>query len=262
MRDVARKTDDALRTPAGENLPGVRGPAGDADGPPVGSGRPAAFFDVDGTIIHTTIVHYFIYFKLQLLPGWRAKLWYPWFMAKCGGYLAIDKFNRTTLNRIVYRNYARLPVAPIKSAAFDCVRAIAEGKWLSGARKTIDDHRTAGRPIVLVTGSLDFLMEALGAELGGADVLAAKLEERDGAFTGELVGGPVIAEEKRRLMLEYAARHRIDLAKSYAYGDSSADLPMLEAVGYPHAVNPDKKLRSLAERKKWPVLNWPVNKSF
>lgn len=223
------------------------------------AGRSAAFFDVDGTIIHTTIVHYFIYFKLHLLPKWQARIWYPWFLAKCGGYLALDKINRTMLNRIVYRNYAGLPVKPIKSAARECVRAIADGKWLSGARGTIDEHRRAGRRVVLVTGSLDFLMEALGAELGGADVLAAQLEERNGVFTGELVGGPVIAEEKRRRMLLYAGQHNLDLSQCFAYGDSSADLPMLESVGFPHAVNPDKKLRALAERQSWPVFDWAVN---
>lgn len=221
----------------------------------------AAFFDVDGTLIHTTIVHYFIYYQLRRLPRWKARIWYPWFLAKCGGYLALDKVNRPLLNRIVYRNYAGLPVTEIKGAAADCVRKISDSRWLIGARETIKTHRDQGANIVLVTGSLDFLMESLTHEIGGADALAATLEERDGRFTGELVGEPNIAEEKRRRMFEYADQHGLDMRQCHSYGDSSADLPMLEAVGYPHAVNPDRRLRALARKRDWPIHDWPVEKS-
>lgn len=224
-------------------------------------GKSAAFFDVDGTLIHTTIVHYFIYYQWRRMPRWKARIWYPWFMVKCGGYLALDRVNRTLLNKIMYRNYAGLPVAEIKGAAADCVRAISDSRWLVGAREAIKAHRDAGERIVLVTGSLDFLMSALARDLGGADALAATLEERDGRFTGDLVGEPNIAEEKRRRMVQYAGEHGLDMDRCHAYGDSSADLPMLEAVGFPHAVNPDRKLRAIAGMRGWPVHDWPVQNS-
>ncbi len=103
-------------------------------------------------------------------------------------------------------------------------------------------------------------MEPLAGVIGGASVLAARLEERAGRFTGRLIGGPVIAEEKRRRMLEFADRSQIDLRQCHAYGDSSADLPMLESVGFPHAVNPDRKLRAVARKRDWPIHDWPVEK--
>jgi fatty acyl-CoA reductase len=227
---------------------------------PTGS-KAAAFFDVDGTLIHTTIVHYFIYFQLRRMPRWRARIWYPWFLAKCGGYLALDKVNRTLLNRIVYRNYAGLPVAEIKGAAADCVRAISKSRWLVGARDAIQKHRDAGERIVLVTGSLDFLMDAFVKEIGGGDSLAATLEERNGRFTGEIVGVPVIAEEKRRRMVLYADEHGLDMKQCHANGDSYADLPMLEAAGFPNAVNPDYRLRAIARERNWPVHDWAVENS-
>jgi|CXWL01.1.fsa_nt_gi HAD superfamily hydrolase (TIGR01490 family) len=220
--------------------------------------KSAAFFDVDGTIIDTTIVHYFLYYKLRFTPRWKVRIWYPWFLAKCGVYLAMDKFNRGLLNSIFYRNYAGLSVAETKTAAADCVRHISDSKWLVGAREKMQEHRGAGQEIVLVTGSLDFLMESLAGVLGGGSVLAARLEERDGRFTGKLAGGPVIAEEKRRRMLEFAVRNRIEMKQCHAYGDSSADLSMLEAVGFPHAVNPDRKLRAIACKRDWPIHDWPV----
>jgi HAD superfamily hydrolase (TIGR01490 family) len=223
--------------------------------------KPAAgaFFDVDGTLIHTTIVHYFLYYKLRTLSPWQARLWYPWFLLKCGAYLAVDQFDRTLLNRIVYRNYAGFGVADVKSAAGECIEAIARARWLAGAREEIDRQRRLGHAIVLVTGSLDFLMEPLAAQIGGACVLATRLEERGGRFTGRLVGFPVIAEEKRRRIQTFAGANGIDLSRSHAYGDSSADLPMLEAVGFAHAVNPDRRLRRLAQRRGWPIHDWPMN---
>lgn len=221
-------------------------------------GASAAFFDVDGTLIHTTIVHYFIYFKFRSMPRWKSRIWYPWFLAKCGGYLALDKFNRPLLNRIVYGNYAGMRVDEIKASAADCVRAVSDARWLVGAREKIQEHRNAGQSIVLVTGSLDFLMAALETHTGGADVLAATLEERDGRFTGKLVGMPVVAEEKRRVMMQYAAEHGLDMKRCHAYGDSCSDLQMLEAVGFPHAVNPDRKLRAIAGKRGWPIHDWPV----
>ena len=211
---------------------------------------------MDGTLIDTTIVHYFIYYKLRRMPRWKACLWYPCFMGKCLAYLALDKFNRRLLNTIFYRNYAGLPVREIKFAAADCVRYISRSRWLGGAREKIQEHRDRGDRIVLVTGSLDFLMAPLAEELGGASVLAATLEEQGDRFTGRLVGEPVIAEEKRRKVLEFAAQNAIDLTQCHAYGDSSADLPMLEAVGFPHAVNPDRRLRAVARRCGWAIHDW------
>lgn len=225
---------------------------------PDADARSAAYFDVDGTLIQTTIVHYYVYFRFRFLPSWKAMFWFPWFLAKCGVYRILDKFDRSRLNIIVYRNYAGLPVDQIKAAAEHCVRRIARGRWLAGACQAIDEHRRAGRRIVLVTGSLDFLMEPLAGMIGGADILAAALEEKDGHFTGRLVGGPVIGDEKARRMGIHAREHALQLKKSHAYGDSSADLAMLEAVGFAHAVNPDHKLRAVAAKKGWAVHCWPV----
>ena len=221
----------------------------------------AAFFDVDGTLIDTTIVHYFVYFRVKRSSRLERILWAPWFACKCAAYLVLDKINREFLNTLFYRNYAGLPAKEIKSAAADCIRAVCDARWLAGAKETIGKHLNSRHEIVLVTGSLDFLMAPLADELGGATVFAATLEERDGRFTGRLVGRPMIADEKQRRIAELASRRGLDLAQCHAYADSSADLPMLEAVGFPHAVNPDRKLRRLARRRGWPIHEWPVENS-
>jgi phosphoserine phosphatase len=107
---------------------------------------------------------------------------------------------------------------------------------------------------VLLTGGLDFLMEPL-RHLGD-DLVAARLIEERGAFTGELAEPPLTADGRASFVAQAAAEHGSDLADCFAYGDSLSDLPFLDAVGHPYAVNPDLELAREARRRRWPVLEW------
>jgi len=220
--------------------------------------KSAAFFDVDGTLVDSTIAHYFRYFMFRRLPRWRARVWYAGFLFRCAYYMALDRVDRGRLNVVFYRNYAGLPSEEITSQAVDCYREFMVPRRFAQAWDAIDDHRREDRDIVLVTGSIDFIIAPLASAIGATSVLAAGLERRDGHFTGELTGPPVGTEEKARRMRGYATTNGIDLAHSHAYGDSSADLPMLEAVGFPHAVNPDRKLAAKARLRGWPIHHWRV----
>jgi HAD superfamily hydrolase (TIGR01490 family) len=220
--------------------------------------REAAFFDVDGTLCDTTIVHYYRYFMLRRLSPLAGRLWYSTFLMKCVYYLLLDKLDRQRLNVVFYRNYAGLPVAEIKAQAADCHQHVVRPRRFSQAPDCIEEHRRAGRAIVLVTGSLDFIIQPLAAEMGADAVIAARLVESNGCFTGELVGPPIGAQEKARRMRDFAAERGIDLSRSHAYGDSMADLPMLETVGFPHAVNPDRGLSATAKKRGWPTHHWTI----
>ncbi len=218
----------------------------------------AVFFDVDGTLCDTTIAHYYRYFMLRRLSPMAGKLWYTMFLLKCVYYVLLDKFDRQRLNVVFYRNYAGLPTAEIKLQASDCHTQIVKPRRFGEALACLDEHRRAGRAIVLVTGSLDFIIAPLAAEIGADAVIAARLIETDGRFTGKLDGPPIGAEEKARRMRDFAKEQGIDLSRSHAYGDSMADLPMLETVGYPHAVNPDRGLRTIARRRGWSMHQWTI----
>ncbi len=218
----------------------------------------AAFFDVDGTLCDTTIAHYFRYFMFRRLSPLVARLWYPWFLAKCCLYLLLDKFDRERLNVVFYRNYRGLPIAEITSQAADCFHDVIMPRIFPQGESCVAEHRNAGMRIVLVTGSLDFIVDPLRGRLGAHDLLAAGLSEAHGRFTGELIGPPIGGEEKARVMRVFAEKHGLDLAHSHAYGDSGADLPMLEAVGFPHVVNPDRRLSALATERGWPIHRWSV----
>jgi fatty acyl-CoA reductase len=88
-------------------------------------------------------------------------------------------------------------------------------------------------------------------------VVCARLGERDGLLTGELVAAPPTGEARAQVMADFAAQHGLDLQESVAYADSASDLPMLEAVGHPVAVNPETKLAAIARKRGWHTEHWP-----
>lgn len=218
----------------------------------------AAFFDVDGTLVNRTIVHYYIYLRRRLMSPLRAALWHPAYLLKCLYYLALDAVDRARFNLAFYTDYRGLPAADVRRLAPECFREVICPHVFAQARAVVETHRREGRSLVLVTGSLDFLMQPLAEEFGFHHLLAASLVELNGRFTGVLSTPPIGKQEKARMVREYAAAHGVDLSASYAYGDSLADLPMLEAVGYPNVVNPSRRLRNIARSRGWPVHRWAL----
>lgn len=226
---------------------------------PTTTSAAAAFFDVDGTLVRSTIVHYYVYFRRRRLPGFLRELWYAAFLLKCVYFLVLDKIDRSRFNIAFYRSYRGLPATEIKALVGGCYDSVIKHRRYKEAKACIDEHRRAGQRIVLVTGSLDFIIAPLAEELAADAVIASSLVEVDGRFTGELDGSPIGQKEKARRVLEFARLHAIDLAQSHAYGDAIADLPMLETVKFPHVVNPDKALGEVARTRAWPVHHWTLS---
>ena len=220
--------------------------------------RSAVFFDVDGTLVRSTIVHYYIFFRRTLMSPLRGWLWQKLYLVRCLYYLLLDRIDRSRLNVVFYRDYGGLPVARLRDLAETCYERVMYPRRFVEAAPCIEGHRRAGRRIVLLTGSLDFIVEPLARHVGADHVVAAKLIERNGSFTGQLDGLPIGDHEKARRLRLFAQQEGIDLAVSHAYADSTSDLPMLEQVGYPHAVNPDRGLSAVAFQRNWPVHQWSV----
>ncbi|WP_409470552.1 HAD family hydrolase [Streptomyces sp. HC307] len=124
------------------------------------------------------------------------------------------------------------------------------------AASLIEEHHTAGRDVVIVSTSGSEVVEPIGELLGADRVVATRMVVGDdGCYTGEIeyyAYGPTKAEAVREL----AASEGYDLSRCYAYSDSATDLPMLESVGRPHAVNPDRTLRREALARGWPILDF------
>jgi HAD superfamily hydrolase (TIGR01490 family) len=117
----------------------------------------------------------------------------------------------------------------------------------------IAEHHAAGRDVVVVSTSGSELVEPIAAMLGADLVIATRMTVRDGRYTGD-IDFYAYHQNKATAIRELAAEHGYDLADSYAYTDSATDVPMLEVVGHPYAVNPDRALRREAAARGWPVL--------
>ncbi|MCY3538731.1 MAG: HAD-IB family hydrolase [bacterium] len=124
------------------------------------------------------------------------------------------------------------------------------------ALELIKQHRQEGRKVVILSISPEEVVEPLAAHLGVRQVIATRSEiDQDGHYVGELsfyAGGTAKAEAIGRMAEEWG----IDLGDCYAYSDGITDLPMLEAVGHPVAVNPDRGLRKIAEERGWPIVRF------
>jgi phosphoserine phosphatase len=115
-------------------------------------------------------------------------------------------------------------------------------------------HRALGHKTLLITGALDFVIAPFEPLFD--EIVCATLSERDGRFTGELASTPPTGEARAILMAEWAGQFGLDLSQTVAYADATSDLAMLEAAGYPVAVNPEPKLATIARRRGWLIENW------
>ena len=145
-------------------------------------------------------------------------------------------------------------IEAVRDAAEQAAAALVE-EVAPYAPALLDEHRRAGRTLVLATTTPHALIVPLAERLGFDDVVATRYAEADGAYTGRLAGEFVWARGKLAAVKRWAKERDVDLRSSYAYSDSVYDLPLLQAVGFPNAVNPDARLQAVATVRRWPVLH-------
>ena len=127
------------------------------------------------------------------------------------------------------------------------------------ARLLMDEHRAAGRPVVLATTSPFDLVKPFADELGLDGVVATRYGLRDDrTYDGSIIGQFVWGRGKLAAVREWAAEHDVDVARSWVYSDSIYDVPLLAAAGHPVAVNPDPRLAAVATVRRWPVVHLDV----
>jgi HAD superfamily hydrolase (TIGR01490 family) len=217
------------------------------------SPRTAAFFDLDKTIIARSSALAFSkpFFEGGLLTR-RAVLR----SAYANFMFGLNGADHDQLERMRQQMTALISgwdVAVVRDAVRRTLRDVIDPIVYAEAVDLIEHHRRAGRDVVIVSASGSEVVGPIGELLGVPDVIATTLVERDGRYTGEVdfyAYGPHKATAMRRL----AEERGYDLAGSFAYSDSETDVPMLEAVGHPFCVNPDKALRRVADERGWPVL--------
>jgi alcohol-forming fatty acyl-CoA reductase len=221
------------------------------------AGEVAAIFDVDGTLVGSNVVSYYAWLKMREMPPVARPLWVATFLPKVPYYWALDKVSRAHFNRAFYKNYAGWKPARAKHLGQKSFPGFTLSRIYPDALACLRKHKQMGHRVVLLSGALDFLLDPL-KDLAD-DVLCASLQEENGSYTGELSGAPVAGEARARMLASYARRRGVDLRRSYAYADSISDLPMLEAVGNPVAVNPDRRLAAAAKSREWKIQRWSKN---
>ncbi|MDF7796762.1 HAD family hydrolase [Pseudomonas syringae] len=132
----------------------------------------------------------------------------------------------------------------------DCIEPI----MLPKALELIAKHREAGDKLVVITATNRFVTAPIVAQLGIDTLLATECEMADGRYTGRTTGVPCFREGKVTRLNQWLEDNAFSLEDSYFYSDSMNDLPLLEQVANPVAVDPDDKLRAEAERRGWPVI--------
>jgi putative phosphoserine phosphatase/1-acylglycerol-3-phosphate O-acyltransferase len=144
-------------------------------------------------------------------------------------------------------------------AAAEAAADVLAGMIQPYAGPVLEQHRAAGRRLVMATTTPLDLVRPLAERLGFDDVVATTYGvNADGTYDGSIVGPFVWANGKLEAVREWADRHDVDMAESYAYSDSVYDTPLLSAVGHPVAVNPDPRLLMMAFARRWPVLHLDV----
>jgi HAD superfamily hydrolase (TIGR01490 family) len=165
--------------------------------------------------------------------------------------LALDRKDRSDFLRMFYRRYDGAPVDQIDEDSAEMFSRLIIGKSFPAAIRRVRAHRAAGHRTVLITGALDFVVKPLAPLFD--DIVAAELGVHRGRYNGELTDVPPTGESRAQVLMDYAAAHDLDLGETVAYADSTSDLPMLEAVGFPVAVNPETRLAALARKRGWLV---------
>jgi HAD superfamily hydrolase (TIGR01490 family) len=219
-----------------------------------GATNAIAVFDLEGTILGTNVVDSYLWLRLAASPRheWSRRV----FDLARGvpSMLAAERRDRGEFLRKFYRRYEGAPVDEMFELGAEAFSELILPRSFPAGLRRVRQHRTAGHRVVFLTGALDFTIASL-APL--ADVVAcARLRTDAGRYTGELEEVPYAGDARASYLRRLAKELEADLSQSYAYGDSISDLPMLEAVGHPVAVNPDPRLRRIARDRRWPVERW------
>jgi HAD superfamily hydrolase (TIGR01490 family) len=211
----------------------------------------AAFFDLDRTLLRRSSA-------LALAPTFRARTlisrrqlaraaaWQLMFMLR--GASADTVRRAAEEGMLVLRGYSP---KEMQALVVESMERVLKPLVYAESLDLVELHRSRGEPVYIVSATLQEIVQVIADDLGFDGALGTICEVEAGKYTGRAIR-PLHAENKARCIRELD----YDLAASTAYSDSHTDLPFLEAVGHPVAVNPDRKLRRIAGQRGWPVLEF------
>lgn len=214
----------------------------------------ASYFDVDGTLVSTNLVHPTLFYLLNQTTPLHSALKLGKALARAPWMALAELQDRRLFNEMLFSAYDGVSQDRLLSLAQEAFDTVIKPRIYPAAKDFVKASLDKGHDVVLVSGALDFLMHILAEHLGATDVIANRLEIKDRFATGKLLRPVVAGPEKARIVRDHARAKGHNLDECFAYSDSYSDVPMLSIVGYPAAINPDRKLSLLAQAYHWPII--------
>ena len=215
----------------------------------------AAFFDLDRTLLRrsSALALAGSFRERGMISRWtmlKAAAWQLLFVARGAGHETVRRAAEDGL--IVLRG--RTP-AEIRDLVAEAMEPVLRPLVYAEPLQLLAQHRERGEPAFIVSATLQEIVDAIAGDLGFDGALGTVCEVVDGRYTGKALRA-LHAENKAACVRELASARGYELGECTAYSDSHTDLPFLEVVGHPVAVNPDRRLRSAAVGRGWPVLEF------
>lgn len=213
-----------------------------------------AFFDLDKTLLAVNSGSLWIRRELALghitrMEAMRASVW-----------LARYHMGRVPMQDALLQAMSHLQgrdEQPIRERTVRFYEELVRSQYRPGALRALEEHRSAGDRLVLLTSSSGYMAELVARDLGLDAILCNRLEvDAAGLYTGRPLGEVCFGDGKRSYAQAYASGAGVPLSACAFYTDSYSDLPVMEVVGRPVAVHPDRRLRREALRRGWPVVDW------
>jgi HAD superfamily hydrolase (TIGR01490 family) len=218
------------------------------------SDRHMAVFDLEHTLMASNVVDTYAWLASRHLPPARRARFVADLVRQGPALLALDRRDRGDFLSSFYRRFEDAPIEQLREDSWELFHRQLLTRSFPDGFARVRAHRAAGHRTLLITGALDFIIEPIRPLFD--DIVCAQMGERDGRLTGQLTTLPPIGEARALLLADYAGEHALSLEESVAYADSTSDLAMLEAVGFPVAVNPESRLSAIARRRGWHVEHW------
>ena len=217
--------------------------------------RHVAAFDLENTLISSNVVESYSWLATRRLNAPERIRYVLRTLAEAPSLSSMDRKDRADFLRFFYRRYEDAPVSQIAEDSKELLTQLIVTKSFPAGFRRVREHRALGHRTVLITGALDFAVAGLKPLFD--EIIAAEMTVRpDGTYSGELSKVPPTGETRAQLLAEYCQAEGLSMDESIAYADSTSDLPLLEAVGFPVAVNPETRLAAIARKRGWLVEEW------
>ena len=222
---------------------------------PTNSGKQiGAFFDFDKTLIDVEsgrVGFKYLYAIKEIRLPFLLKV------AVTNFFYEQDWISDTQMARIMLTFYRNRDIRPLEDGAEEFYHTYLKPHIAPKILKRVREHQGAGHTLVLVSASLRYMLRPVIQDLKFHHLLCTDLEVAgDGSLTGR-TDGPICIDQHKRVAVKSLAQEKgIRLDQSYAYGNHHSDIPMLETVGHPAAVEPTPRLYKTAVQNGWPVLTF------